>query len=346
METAGAAVRAHRHAVTCHTAREYRAVSWVYLSALTVNTTLSVSVSLGGDVWSAPYRVRTLPASDADLRIVAGGDSGVQTTALQLHRHAAASEPHVAIHGGDIAYGNGIVNCVARWDLWLYQWEHHMVTPSGFSVPVVLAIGNHESGGYELDGTSRSYFSKFFVQESSVVDTHSRSTYHAHKLTATTTLLVLDSSIERSHESQVPWLAAQLAGAAGTNKWACYHVPLFPSTTSATASQSADGRHYWEPLFDAYGLQLGLEHHDHSYKRTKKILNGSAVADSVAAPVYIGDGCWGVDPLQPGTVNADLFVMTAGVAHVFAAQRNANNTAWLFRALLANGTVLDAFEIR
>ncbi len=147
-----------------HTSREFRAVSWVYIGpGLTRNTSITVSVSLGGSVWSKAYRVRTLPATDVGLRFVAGGDSGVETAALQLYNHAAATEPHFAMHGGDIAYGNGIVNCVSRWDLWFHQWENYMLTPTGYSIPVVLAIGNHEGGGYQL-GTSRSYFFKFFVQ--------------------------------------------------------------------------------------------------------------------------------------------------------------------------------------
>jgi len=44
------------------------------------------------------------------------------------------------------------------------------------------------------------------------------------------------------------------------------------------------------PLFEKYRVPVVLEHHDHTFKRTKPILDGMAHADGV---LYLGDGSWG-----------------------------------------------------
>src|SRR4051795_1869271 len=49
-------------------------------------------------------------------------------------------------------------------------------------------------------------------------------------------------------------------------------------------------RKYWVPLFDKYRVPVVLEHHDHTFKRTKPLLGGLAHADGV---LYLGDGSWG-----------------------------------------------------
>ncbi len=77
---------------------------------------------------------------------------------------AVSNEPHVALHGGDTAYENGFVNCLHTWDGWFYRWEHLMVTPMGFTVPFVMAIGNHESGGFSRPRSDVPYYFKYFVQ--------------------------------------------------------------------------------------------------------------------------------------------------------------------------------------
>ena len=43
-------------------------------------------------------------------------------------------------------------------------------------------------------------------------------------------------------------------------------------------------------LFDRYRVPVVLEHHDHTFKRTKPLLDGMANDDGV---LYLGDGSWG-----------------------------------------------------
>ena len=237
-----------------------------------------------------------------------------------------------------------------------------MVTPMGFSVPMIMAIGNHESGGFSRPRSDEHYFFKYFVQEPNIVDEESRRSYHAHRLTGTTTVVVLDSNVVVRHGEQVAWLREELSRAAGRSKWALYHAPLYPIVTELSQAQSVLGRQHWGPVFDAQGLQIGFEHHDRECSRVlffatvseKQIFADGAkrsnpiVAGQPAAsgPIYVGDGCWGVEAATPRpNLEPGLFAFVARSHHVILGQRNAANTGWDMRMVDPYGTVLDRYEV-
>jgi acid phosphatase type 7 len=49
-------------------------------------------------------------------------------------------------------------------------------------------------------------------------------------------------------------------------------------------------RKHWVPLFDKYRVPVVLEHHDHTFKRSKPLLDGSENSNGV---LYLGYGSWG-----------------------------------------------------
>ena len=51
-----------------------------------------------------------------------------------------------------------------------------------------------------------------------------------------------------------------------------------------------ENRKYWCPLFERYGGDAVLEHHDHTFKRTHPLKDGLADKNGV---LYLGDGSWG-----------------------------------------------------
>ena len=61
---------------------------------------------------------------------------------------AAATDPAFALIGGDLAYANGWGPCYLKWDAWLQQWEDNMRTPDGRLIPLLTAIGNHETSTF------------------------------------------------------------------------------------------------------------------------------------------------------------------------------------------------------
>lgn len=77
---------------------------------------------------------------------------------------------------------------------------------------------------------------------------------------------------------------------------ALYHVPAYPSVRYFRRPISSALRRHWIPLFDQYGLHVAFENHEHAYKRTFPLTDGSVNPKGV---VYIGDGAWGVKARQP-----------------------------------------------
>ena len=73
------------------------------------------------------------------------------------------------------------------------------------------------------------------------------------------------------------------------------HVPAYPSYrkmegTLMSAGTGEPNRKHWVPLFERYRVPVVLEHHDHTFKRTKPLIGGLASDDGV---LYLGDGSWG-----------------------------------------------------
>ena len=59
----------------------------------------------------------------------------------------ASRAPNFALLGGDLAYANG--QSWERWLDWIEEYADHAVSEDGYSIPFIVAIGNHEvNGGY------------------------------------------------------------------------------------------------------------------------------------------------------------------------------------------------------
>jgi len=63
--------------------------------------------------------------------------------------------------GGDLAYANG--RSWERWLDWIEVYADHAVSEDGYSIPFVVAIGNHEvNGGYGKTPKEAPMFYNFF----------------------------------------------------------------------------------------------------------------------------------------------------------------------------------------
>lgn len=286
---------------------------------------------------SKPRAFKTLPGGTAPFRFVNGGDMGVDDFVVPLLTLAGQTDPDFAIIGGDIAYVNGLLGGYNQWDKWLENWDKHMVTTDGRMIPIVTAIGNHETNRFETDDPSLNapwYVSLFGRQGDAV--------YFERKFGDNFAFFSLDSGHLTPHDgAQAAWLSNALkANQAVKYKFAAYHIPLYPAHRPYDGDASAAGRTHWGPLFDQYGLTVALEHHDHVMKRTKPI-KGDKVAEQ--GTIYVGDGCFGrgartIDP-HPRWYNA----VESAIPHFWVV--DVTDTGLAFKAIDHEGSTRDEFTL-
>ncbi len=279
-------------------------------------------------------KFRTLPQGDDPVRFVTGGDVGILPRAAKLMKHAGKQDPMFVLIGGDLAYANGELSNSFIWDVWLYYWEKYMVTPEGHMVPMVLAIGNHETNGQTGTQEQRApFYFGYFPQ--------GNSTRFSRMLGNHTALFVLDSGHILSHIEQKDWLRQQFEQTQGyTNTIAVYHVPLYPAHRDFDYGLSSEGRTHWMPMFDEYKLDLALENHDHVFKRSKILRNNQISSEGT---IYLGDGCMGVPPRDADNSDAWYLEKVSGTAHFWVI--DADNSGMGCQAVNVDGEIFDQCRI-
>ncbi len=269
--------------LSAHTARDVHVVQLTDLKPATTYWFVAGDAARGT---TAERAFRTGPGPTSPVRFVTGGDMGTGPAMRELLRHAAATSPQAAVIGGDVAYANGDLAAYAAWDRWLEAWGELMVTPDGLTVPLIVAIGNHEvAGGWSQPVTAAPFWRSYLPQ--GVL------TYFARRL-GEVQLLALDTGHVAPHAgAQATWLDATLDASDAAYDMAVYHVPLYPAHRPPDGEWSVAGREAWGPLFDAHHLDAAFENHDHVFKRTHPLVGGQPTAGGT---VYFGDGCFGRDP--------------------------------------------------
>jgi hypothetical protein len=240
---------------------------------------------------SPTYRFRTMPAKATDtIQFISGGDCGVNLHTVANNIQAARQEPMFAIIGGDLGYDNGRSVEVSL--AFLRNYSKQMIGRDGRLIPMVTCIGNHEvDGGYDKPRSQAPFFYALF-------DGLFKETGYATLDFGDYLSLVL---LDTSHTSpiggaQADWLEKALkARADHPNVIAVNHVPAYPSFRPMAGENNSQGtgegnRKFWVPLFEKYRVPVVLEHHDHTFKRTKPLLDGLANNNGV---LYLGDGSWG-----------------------------------------------------
>jgi hypothetical protein len=237
---------------------------------------------------SPAYRFRTMPAKATDvIHFVSGGDCGTNAHAVANNQEAARQDPMFALIGGDLAYENG--TSASTFLTFLKNYSKHMVGKDGRLIPLVAAIGNHEvAGGMGQPRYRAPFFYSMF--DGLFPDTGYATLDFGDYLS----LVLLDSG----HTSpvggdQTAWLERVLKDRVDhPNVFAVNHVPAYPSARVKDDKPMCGDlqRKYWVPLFEKYRVPCVLEHHDHTFKRTKPLLDNLQNDNGV---VYLGDGSWG-----------------------------------------------------
>ncbi len=269
---------------------------------------------------SGVYRFRTMPKKANDtISFVSGGDVGIQAAAVANNVMAARQNPHFAIVGGDLGYDNG--RSVEISLAFIRNWSKTMIDSEGRLIPMVTCIGNHEvNGGYTSDRGKAPFYLALF--DGLFPD----KTFNMLDFGDYLSLVLLDSGhLTPIGGDQSCWLEKTLLARQDLPHTLCVnHVPAYPSHRNPLGVPAKDGkkavngtgienRKHWVPLFDKYRVPLVLEHHDHTFKRTKPLLNGMQHENGV---LYLGDGSWGKIRIPRPQDDLDVMVKTSSEYHI------------------------------
>jgi len=257
------------------------------LTGLRPGTEYQFRVSCASDT----YRFRTMPAKATDaFQFVSGGDSGIDQHAIRTNILAAQQEPYFALIAGDLAYDNG--KDADTFLAFLRNYHRHMVDAHGRLIPMISCIGNHEvKGGYKAQRADAPFFLSVFD------GLFKERTFEVIDVGDYLSLVLLDTGhIAPIGGEQADWLEKTLADRQERpHLIVANHVPAYPSHRAPEGSDGepgtgAENRKHWSPLFERYHVDVVLEHHDHTFKRTHPLTNGLYDKNGV---LYLGDGSWG-----------------------------------------------------
>ncbi len=292
------------------------------------------------------YTFQTMPDTlDAPLRFVTGGDIYHEKEWMDaMNRRAAALDPAFVVIGGDLAYADGLPENAGRWHVYFESFYHHLVAPDGRMIPQVVAVGNHEMrdhflfwhDDYEPTTEWRERVAPYFFN---LFAFPGHPGYNVLDFADYMSIVFLDTMhLNTIKDEQLEWMKPVFADRKDRpHLFPVYHVPAYPSNRNPDDLVNTEIREYWLPVFEAAGVRLAFENHDHTFKVTHPIRAGKIHPNGI---VFIGDGAWGVD-VRP--VDDRWYLRTAeSVRHLFEIVIEPDRRT--VRALTADGRILDTFE--
>ena len=276
--------------VTPTTTRPFGDSPWLVYRAELTGLTPGTEYRFAVDGHPRTFRFRTMPARATDtFTFVSGGDCGVNAHAVANNILAAKQEPYFALIAGDLGYDNGTSARTAL--AFLKNYSRHMVDLHGRLIPLVTCLGNHEvKGGFGKPRSAATYYFPLFDV------LYPETTYTALDFGDYLSLVLLDTGhVSPIAGAQTEWLGGTLADRQDRpHLIVANHVPAYPSYRAPTGTGitglfgTGDGnRRHWCPLFERYNVDVVLEHHDHTFKRTHPLKDGRPDKNGV---LYLGDG--------------------------------------------------------
>jgi hypothetical protein len=288
-------------------------------------------------------KFRTAPAdSSASVRFVTGGDMFHTREFLDaMNARAGAEDPLFALLGGDLAYANA--TAANKWYDWVDSWNEKVITPDGFMVPMIVAIGNHETitpGAWAPPSVQPPLSAKFFY--SLFLTPEKYKSNYTVDFGKYMSVVVLDSNHSQTIISQTAWLAGQLeARKDRPASFVCYHRPTY----GTGAKQDELGiRTQWVPLFEQFGVDAVFENDHHVYKRTLPLLKGEVVKEG--GVIFLGDGSWGVRTRKIPAATHDLPYMASAQEKRHLIVVDVKGEEIKYTAKEADGNVIDRYPAK
>jgi hypothetical protein len=237
--------------------------------------------------YSNERQFRTAPIQPSTLRFVVGGDCRSNSTQRDIVSTAMSRfNPEFVLHSGDFVDSG---NNQTKWDSFFEGLHSYWVGSDNRTIPIVPCLGNHEEN-------ATNYYEQFALPNNEQWYSINWGNY-VH-------IVILNSENSPSG-AQLNWLENDLASHRYyTWTFVMLHRPLF---SSGHHGNWTEGREYWCPLFDKYGVDIVFAGHDHNYERSKPINYSASKTypqDSYSkGTMYIVSGGWGA-PLYPSGINS------------------------------------------
>lgn len=305
----------------------------------------------GADGWSEWIDFRTAQPTNAPFQFIYLGDT--QNRILEQGARAMrqafqyAHNPSLVIHAGDLVASRDDMTHDDEWGQWTQS--------GGFlfaSTPQMPAAGNHEyidvigADGAETRTLSPHWPLQFALPNNGAGEA-ARTSYFVDYQGVRFIMLDGTAAIDLGAlDNQTAWLEQTIAGAGERWTIVVMHQPIF---TCARPEDTQPLNARWRPIFDARGVDLVLQGHDHCYgrwsdppepgvqrrRRTTRALNGPVYVVSVTGPKMYGLN-------QRVAQQADRWAEDTQMFQII----DVENDQLRYRAFTAAGELYDAFELR
>jgi hypothetical protein len=235
----------------------------------------SVVYQVGNDVsWSSRRITRVAPAGRSPLRIVAFGDHATNEISRHTTLSSLAQEPHVVLVAGDVSYANGRQSV---WDTYFDELE-----PLGSTVPIMPALGNHDSEDAEDGGFGFETYRNRFALPGAELH-YSFDVGNVHVLSLEAGEAIVDPAVLAD---ELAFAASDLASAAARRAAGeidfvvvLQHFPLWSNHESRGNDETLVAAQ--EPLFQSFQIDLLVVGHNHMYERSKPMVYGNATSTAL-----------------------------------------------------------------
>ncbi len=288
------------------------------------------------------HAFRTMPQDNQKpIRFAVGGDAYHDDGRPfeEMVKKIASTSPRFFLLGGDIAYSvkekREGTDKFDRWLAFLQIWSKYMVDTDGCSIPLIPAIGNHEVVGYyDQTPDKAEFFYSLFACPGP----------QGYKLLLFGKYMAI-SLLDTNHThpiggEQTAWLHnAMRKSYSYTHRFAIYHVPAYPCVRYFRSKESSAVRRNWVPLFERYSLHAAFENHEHAYKRTYPLVDGS---DHPRGVLYFGDGSLGVKPRIPKKAGRTSYLAKTKSRRQFL-QVTLTKETRTYEAITPEGEIIDSY---
>jgi hypothetical protein len=263
------------------------------ITGLTAATTYAYRLYVNGvAATSGTDRFTTGPAiGGGTVKFIAFGDSGTGSSAQRTLASLMNGDTwNIALHAGDIAYGNtsGTGDAsYSTYQTWFFDIYKAWLRRRGFCP----SMGNHDAR--PTNNWGKAYLDLFVLPEDAGAGAYPG---HAERyysfdygpihFVALDTELAFQDPARRA--AQVDWLMSDLSST--TQPWKVVYFHRSPYSSGGEHGSNLTVRQTFGPVFEQHGVQLAISAHEHNYERSVPWRASSDASRQAVTYIVTGGG--------------------------------------------------------